>query len=156
MPVIAQMLETADAQTMIMLIITYIAVATVILNAMLMNVFERIHEFGIMKAIGVSPWQIVRLVYAETVLQTISACLLAMAVGWWVADYYAVHGIDMSSFAGSISFGGIAFDPVWYAYVTPETIYIPAAFLLLIALLAVIYPAVKAALIRPVEAIHFR
>lgn len=156
MPVVAQMLETADAQTMIMLIITYIAVATVILNAMLMNVFERIHEFGIMKAIGVSPWQIVRLVYAETIMQTVVACLLAIALGWWVADYYANHGIDMSSFAGSISFGGIAFDPVWYAYVTPETLWIPAAFLILISLLAVIYPAVKAALIRPVEAIHFR
>jgi ABC-type lipoprotein release transport system permease subunit len=156
MPVVAQMLETADAQTMIMLIITYIAVATVILNAMLMNVFERIHEFGIMKAIGVSPWQIVRLVYAETILQTTTACLLAMAAGWWVADYYAAHGIDMSSFAGSISFGGIAFDPVWYAYVTAKTVWLPAAFLLLIALLAVVYPAVKAALIRPVEAIHFR
>jgi ABC-type lipoprotein release transport system permease subunit len=155
MPVVAQMIETADAQTMIMLIITYIAVATVILNAMLMNVFERIHEFGIMKAIGASPWQIVQLVYAETVMQTITACLLAMALGWWAADYYAVYGIDMSSFAGSISFGGIAFDPVWYAYVTPETLWVPAAFLFLIAMLAVIYPAVKAALIRPVEAIHF-
>jgi len=156
MPVIARMLETADVQTMIMLVITYIAVATVILNAMLMSVFERIHEFGIMKAIGVSPWQIVSLIYAETIIQTVVASLLALFAGWWVADYYAEYGIDMSSMAGSISYGGIAFDPVWYAYVTPEVLLAPIVFLFVIVVLAVIYPAVKAAVIRPVQAIYFR
>lgn len=156
MPVIARMLETADVQTMIMLVITYIAVATVILNAMLMSVFERIHEFGIMKAIGVSPWQIVSLIYAETIIQTVVASLLALLTGWWVADYYAQNGIDMSSMAGSISYGGIAFDPVWYAYVTPEALLTPIVFLFIIVALAVIYPAVKAAVIRPVQAIYFR
>ena len=156
MPVVARMLETADVQTVIMLVITYIAVATVILNAMLMSVFERIHEFGIMKAIGVSPWQIVRLIYAETIIQTIVASLLAFFSGWWVADYYAQHGIDMSSMAGSISYGGIAFDPLWYAYVTPEALLAPVIFLFVIVALAVAYPAAKAALIRPVQAIYFR
>ncbi|MDX8389825.1 MAG: FtsX-like permease family protein [Mariprofundaceae bacterium] len=156
MPVVARMLETADIQTFIMLFITYIAVATVILNAMLMNVFERIHEFGMMRAVGVKPWQIVRLVYAETLVQTMLAILIAVTTGWWAANYYANYGIDMSSFAGSISYGGIAFDPIWYAYITPDVIWIPPLFLLLMALFAVIYPAAKAALIRPVDAIAFR
>jgi ABC-type lipoprotein release transport system permease subunit len=49
MPVIAHFLDTADIQILIMLLFTYIAVASVVLNAMLMSVFERIHEFGIMK-----------------------------------------------------------------------------------------------------------
>ena len=49
MPAIARLLETADIQSLIMMSITYIAVATIILNAMLMTVFERMHEFGIMK-----------------------------------------------------------------------------------------------------------
>ncbi len=157
MPVVARMLETVDVQTLIMLIITYIAVAMVILNAMLMSVFERIHEFGIMKAIGVSPWQIVHLIYAETLLQTMVASLLALFTGWWAADYYARYGIDMSSLGGgSISYGGIAFDPIWYAYVTPEAVLIPIAFLFVIVALAVAYPAIKAAIIRPVQAIYFR
>ncbi|MDX8410770.1 MAG: FtsX-like permease family protein [Mariprofundaceae bacterium] len=157
MPVVARMLETADVQTLIMLVITYIAVAMVILNAMLMSVFERIHEFGIMKAIGVSPWQIVRLIYAETTIQTCVASLLALFSGWWAADYYARYGIDMSSLGGgSISYGGIAFDPIWYAYVTPEAVLTPIVFLFVIVALAVVYPATKAAVIRPVQAIYFR
>ncbi|MFQ5344950.1 MAG: ABC transporter permease [Mariprofundus sp.] len=157
MPVVARMLETVDVQTLIMLVITYIAVAMVILNAMLMSVFERIHEFGIMKAIGVSPWQIVRLIYAETLFQTTVASLLALFTGWWAADYFARYGIDMSSLGGgSISYGGIAFDPIWYAYVTPEAVMVPIIFLFAIVALAVAYPAIKAAIIRPVQAIYFR
>jgi len=156
MPVVARMIETADVQIMIMLVIFYIAVATVVLNAMLMNVFERIHEFGIMKALGVSPMQLVGLIFAETFIMTLLAAVTGLASGWWVSDYYRLHGIDMSGLAGSISYGGIAFDPVWYAAITPEALFYPVFFLLVIAGLAVIYPATKAALLSPVKAIYFR
>ncbi|GAV21171.1 putative ABC transport system permease protein [Mariprofundus micogutta] len=156
MPVIARMVETADVQIMIMLVIFYIAVATVVLNAMLMNVFERIHEFGIMKALGVSPWQLLALVYAETLILTFLAAAVGLAGGWWISDYYRIHGVDLSSMADSIAYGGIAFDPLWYAAITHEALFYPVLFLFIIAAIAVIYPAVKAATLRPVKAIYFR
>ena len=156
MPVVARMIETADVQIMIMLVIFYIAVATVVLNAMLMNVFERIHEFGIMKALGVSPTQLIALVMAETLIMTLLAAFVGMVGGWWVSDYYQLHGIDMSGLAGSITYGGIAFDPIWYAAITTEAIAYPVIFLIIIAIIAVIYPAMKAAMIKPVTAIYFR
>ena len=156
MPVVARMIETADVQIMIMLVIFYIAVATVVLNAMLMNVFERIHEFGIMKALGVSPWQLVGLVFAETFMMTLLAAIVGLISGWWISDYYQFHGIDMSALAGSITYGGIAFDPVWYAAITSEALIYPVVFLLIVATIAVIYPAAKAALLSPVKAIYFR
>jgi len=157
MPVISKMLEGADAQMIVMLIITYVAVASIILNAMLMTVFERMHEFGIMKAVGVSPWQIVRLIYAETLVQTIFASIVALIFGWWASSYLQLHGLDMSSFmSGSISFGDIAFDPIWYSYITPESLMTPIIFLVLIAMVAVIYPASKAAWIKPIDAIYYR
>jgi len=156
MPVVARMIETADVQIMIMLVIFYIAVATVVLNAMLMNVFERIHEFGIMKALGVSPWQLVGLVFAETFILTLVAAIVGLVSGWWISDYYHFHGIDMSAIAGSITYGGIAFDPVWYAAVTTDALIYPVVFLLIVAAIAVIYPAAKAALLTPVKAIYFR
>jgi len=156
MPVIARMIETAGMQIIIMLVIFYIAVATVVLNAMLMNVFERIHEFGIMKALGVSPMQLVGLVFAETFMMTLLAAIAGLAGGWWISAYYQIHGIDMSALAGSISYGGIAFDPVWYGALTPSALIYPVVFLFIVAAIAVIYPAAKAALISPVKAIYYR
>lgn len=156
LPVIARFLDSSDAQTFIMLLFTYIAVATVILNAILMSVFERIHEFGIMKAIGVTPLQSVILIYVEVLLQTSVASVFGLLAGWWTADYYQTHGIDMSNIAGDFSFAGIALDPVWYAYVTSDVLLDPVIYLFVIATLSVIYPAFKVAKIRAVDAIHYQ
>ena len=155
-PVVARILEMADVQTIIMVIITYIAVATIVLNAMLMSVFERIQEFGVMKAVGVTPAQIIQLIYLETLWQTAVAALIGTVLGFAGSRYFQSHGIDLSAQASGFSFGGIALDPVWRAYITPDSLIVPIAFLFIIAILAVIYPAIKAALIRPVAAIHHR
>ena len=155
-PAIARILDLADAQTIIMVLITYVAVAMVVLNAMLMSVFERIRELGIMKAIGVTPWQLMLLVYAETMVQVVMASIIALASGWSVAHYFQHNGIDLSAISSSVSFGGVAMDPIWRAHVTTEALIVPIAFLFIIAAAAVIYPAIKAAVIRPVRAIYYR
>lgn len=154
LPVIHRFLETAHIQTLIMMVFTYIAVASVVLNAMLMSVFERIHEFGIMKAMGVRPWQLVRLIYAEMMIQTALASLLGLLAGGTLSWYLQYKGIDMSALANDISFAGIALDPVWYALLTPNSLIMPVLFLFVIAAVAVIYPAAKVAVIQPVDAIH--
>ena len=155
-PVIARILDLADSQMIIMIIITYTAVAMVVLNAMLMSVFERIRELGIMKAVGVTPWQIVWLIYAEMFIQVAVASIIAILFGWSLSIYFQKNGIDLSSMAEGASFGGVAMDPVWRAYLTADAVVIPIVFLFIIASLAVLYPAVKAAVIKPVSAIHHR
>ncbi|GMR20788.1 MAG: ABC transporter permease [Gammaproteobacteria bacterium] len=155
-PVLANILESAGDQMLFMLIITYTAVATVVLNAMLMSVFERIHEFGVMKALGVTPWQLIRLIYAETFLQVLIASLLALAGGWALSQYFHDNAIDLSQIASGASFAGVAMDPLWRTELTAESFYIPIILQVVIALLAVLYPAIKAAVIQPVKAIYYR
>lgn len=154
MPIVNRFLETADIQIFIMMIFTYIAVGSVVLNAMLMSVFERIHEFGIMKAIGVKPLQLIILIYVEMLIQAFFAVILAVIVGSGISWYLQQHGIDMSSLADGISFAGVAFDPVWYAALTLDSLIVPSFFLFVIAALAVLYPAIKVAVIKPLDAIH--
>ena len=87
-PVIARILDLADAQMIIMVSITYVAVAMIVLNAMLMSVFERIRELGIMKAIGVTPWQIMLMVYMETIVQIVMASIIALLLGISVSYHF--------------------------------------------------------------------
>ena len=49
---------------------------------------------------------------------------------------------------------GIAMDPVWRAVITPDAFRLPILTLVSIVALAVLYPAAKAALISPVEAMR--
>ena len=103
-PVIARILELADAQLVFMLLVVYVAVAMVVLNAMLMSVFERIHEFGVMKAIGVTPWQITALVFMETLVQVSAAGLLAL--GLLVIDGRALRLLQRRTGAAPPAAGG--------------------------------------------------
>ena len=155
-PLIAAILGLADTHILFALLVTYVAVAMVVLNAMLMSVFERIREFGVMKAIGFGPGQLTLLVYTETLIQVTAASVLALLLGLPLARFFEQHGIDLSAFVSSVSFAGIALDPVWQAYVTRRSVVMPIAALFIIAAIAVIYPAVKAAVIRPVKAIYYR
>jgi ABC-type lipoprotein release transport system permease subunit len=155
-PVLATLIDISGVSLFFMILITYTAVGMVTLNAMLMSVFERIHEFGVMKAIGVSPGQVVALIFTEAMIQTTTAGVLALALGLPVSLYYQRHGIDLSGWTGTGTIMGVAIEPIWYCRVTPLTVIMPVVFLFVIAALAVVYPAVKAAVIRPVQAIYYR
>ncbi len=156
-PTLARLLDLSNVSLVILLLITYAAVGMLTLNAMLMGVFERIPEFGVMKALGFSGTRLFGLVVLETVIQVSIGAALALATGVPLSLYFSVHPLDFSFLLrGSSTIAGIAFEPQWYCEVTRYSVLLPVLFLFGAALTAIIYPAVKAAMIRPVAAIHHR
>jgi ABC-type lipoprotein release transport system permease subunit len=156
-PVVARILDISRFSLLLMLFITYTAVGILTLNSMLMGVFERIHEFGIIKALGVPPWQIFTLISLETVIQVVIAAALALVTAVPLSIYCQTHPVDLTSLAStSASIAGIALDPLWYSRVTVGSVVSPVLVLLIVSLIAIIYPAAKASLIRPLQAIHHR
>lgn len=153
-PVLSEMIDVMDVSLLIMLFIAYFAVGMVILNAMLMNVFERIREFGVMKAIGVTPSQVFWLIVAEAMLEAVIANVAALGFGIPVVRYFEVHGIDLTSLSSGATLAGMAFDPIWYCKLTTKGLTMPIWFMFIMVLAAVIYPAVKASLLKPLEALH--
>lgn len=153
-PIIAQMLDVMGTSLIIMLSIAYSAVGMVILNATLMNVFERIREFGVMKAIGVPPRQVFSLIIAEALIEAVIANALALALGVPVVLHYQEKGIDLSKITPGADLAGVAFDPILYCQLTTQALATPVWFMFVVVALAVLYPATKAALIRPLEALH--
>jgi len=156
-PVVARVLDISRYSLLLMLIVTYTAVGILTLNSMLMAVFERIHEFGVIKALGVLPHQVFLLIVTETGIQVLAAMGLAVGSALPLAFYCESHPVDLSSLAStSASIAGIALDPLWYTRVTWETILTPLLVMAAMALFAVLYPAAKAARLKPLAAIHHR
>ena len=62
-------------------------------------------------------------------------------------------GPDVSA---GVAIAGVAWDPVWRSVIRPETLLGPVLTLLGVVAVAVLYPALKAAMIQPVDAIHHR
>jgi len=154
LPALSDMLEMSGTTLWIFGSIFFIAAGLGVLNTMLMATYERIHEFGVLKAIGASPWRIACDVAAEAGVLGLFGSVAGLALGVGLSQWVKVHGIDTTSFAGETSFGGVAFDPVWRALLTPRAITIPVLAMWLTSVVAALYPATIAARLRPVEAMN--
>jgi len=154
-PAISDMLELTDLSIYVLLTIVYMAGSLIMLNTMLMSVFERIKELGIMMAIGFRPVQVLILIFAETFFLTLCGSLVGLLCGVSLSLYLTHYGLDLSSITEGFSFAGILAEPHWFAVTNFNTVFPPVIFLFAISLAAVIYPAMKASLLKPVDALVF-
>lgn len=155
MPIVGQMLDSVQGMISIMYLIVYLAVAILILNAMLMVVFERIREFGVLKAIGAGPLRVFGLILVESLLQAGMALVIGGALalpGMW---YLSTRGIDVGDLGG-VDMMGVAVRPVWQGVYSIETVQTPIVLLFVIVVVAVLYPALRASWIQPVQAMRHR
>jgi len=156
MPTIALMTEKMSVfmRTLFSLIFT-IAAGLGVMNTMIMSTYDRMKEFGIIRAIGATPWIIIKQVSLEAIILTFIASIIGTIVGLSAALYFQKYGFDVSG-QGNFSFGGVVMDPIWKASVSLEIILLPIGLMMLTSILSSLYPASIAARIKPVEAIHYK
>lgn len=136
----------ATAQTMIaaVAVIAIIVAFIGVINTILMSVYERTAEIGIMKALGARRDSIFQLIWLETVM----ICLAGAVVG----SIAAVVGSDLVERAiKSVVDMGVSGSIV---RITPGVIGYAVLGAVLLGFFAGLYPAWRASAMRPVEAIH--
>lgn len=118
-------------------------------NIMLITVKERTHEFGIRKALGAKPMSILWLIIAESITITTLFGYIGMVAGIAVTEYMnAVSGAQVVDI-------GVASATVFENPTVDLHIAIQATLTLIIAgTLAGFFPARKAVMIRPIEALR--
>ena len=152
-PFLAQYLESVSSVIVIVYFIVYVAVAILILNAMLMAVFERIREFGVLKAIGYGPMHVLAMMLVEGLIQAVVATGLGLVFAAPLMAYLAVYGVNVGVLGG-IQMAGMTMPPVWYGVYSLEGMLVPIGMLFFIVMIAVMWPAAKAAWISPVQAMR--
>ncbi len=155
MPQLVQFIMVDDAGNYIFLVLILIMVVFGILNTVLMSVLERTREFGLLRALGISRYHLLWLVFCESLLLS----LLAVGIGWIVAGavhlWFASHGIDMAALmGGSTEMMGTFMDPVIYTELSGERVLQLTLLIFAATLGSGIYPAIKASRVTPVEALH--
>jgi ABC-type antimicrobial peptide transport system permease subunit len=99
--------------------------------------------------------QIFILILLETFYLTLCAILFGLLFGVSLSLYLTQYGLDLSSFTEGFSFAGIVAEPHWFAVTSVETVLPSVIFVFAISFVAVLYPAVKASLFKPVDALVF-
>ena len=137
----------------IVLFIIFAVASLGIVNTQLMSLFERTREVGIMRALGLNPFSVAALVLFETLFLVMIAAVAGGILGVLWSLRLEHVGWDISWMGGSFAFVGVAFDPHMYATLTPAAVIDSIVVMVIVVLVASLYPLFRAARISPVDAI---
>jgi putative ABC transport system permease protein len=144
--------ELLAVSLLLVMAIIMLALMFCIINNMLMSILERRRELGMLQAIGMNKPRIFSMIVIETIFIGLVAGPIGMLLGWLTISYFGNVGIDLSIFGQGLESFGIStqiypeLDAWFYGAV--------AAMVFAMALLASVYPAVKALRLNPVQAIR--
>ncbi len=152
-PALVEYLRLLRGWNRIMILIVGTFAAFGVLNTMLMAVFERTHEMGVLAALGLRPAQFLAMVVAETLFLAAVGLVAGLGLGALGMAYFAWHGWDLSRWAAGLTIAGVLVDPVLRGTVTWRATPSTGLALAAITVLAALVPALRAARMKPVEAL---
>lgn len=143
--------DLSNALLFVIYLIVIGVTAIVIINTLLMSVFERMREIGILSAIGMKGRQVVALFLAEAALLAAGGVAFGALVGWAVSAYLGKVGVYFGDLGIS---GEMLLEDRIYPYMTLDTSVILIITAFVITLIFSLYPAWLASRMEPVEALH--
>lgn len=133
--------------------IVFLLVAALITNTLLMSVFERTREIGILASLGMNQGQIMLLFLIEGIMQAFLGIALGLVLGLGLVSYLTFVGIPIPAETVSMV-EGFAMGTTMYGGFAPLQFAILSLLLLAVVSLVSLYPAWYAARLEPVEALR--
>ncbi len=134
-----------------------IIVALVILNTMLMALMERYHEIGVLKALGLKDSEVVYMIFIEALYIGTIGSVIGGVLGGSITAITQKTGIDLGRMIGQANWEKLDFPVLFitrimYPQLNSKILFGSIFFGILVAAVAVIYPALKSRKMTPVEA----
>jgi ABC-type lipoprotein release transport system permease subunit len=149
---LSAMLDLMQSTAWIAYAMVFAGMAFGIANALLMSVYERIREFGVLRSLGLPARELVYMVLLESLLLTLGGSALGVGLGIAAVSLMSHTGVDLAMFAKGLAQFGIASRV--YPELESRDVLSPFWLALVTALVAAIWPAWKAARLRPAEAVR--
>ncbi|MCQ3938552.1 MAG: ABC transporter permease [Chloroflexi bacterium] len=143
--------DFSNAYILVLNLIVLGVTATVIVNTLLMAVFERTREIGILSAIGMKGRQIITLFLAEASVLAMGGIAVGSLAGWALSAYFGKVGIYFGDLGMS---NEMLLQDRIYPYLTLDSAINLIVTSFIITVLASLYPARLASRMEPVEALH--
>ena len=152
MPGLSQGIEMDLVSGLIFYFLLIIVVVFSILNTFLMSILERMREFGVLMAMGVTPGRLTKLVLMESSLLTLMGVGAGVLLGCAATLYFQHVGIPVG---GSELMRQYGIPGVMRPQLSLLSACLGPGAVLAVTFLAALYPALKVRRVRPVEAINY-
>jgi ABC-type lipoprotein release transport system permease subunit len=150
LPMIKAYLEMTGSFLYIWYFVVFVAMGFGIVNTTLMAIFERMREFGLMKALGMRPFQIIKGVLTETIFLLVIGISAGTVFGFLSVAVISKNGIDLSALAAGAEMWGI--PRKLYPEIWAQDVAVAGLVVLVLGILVSLYPAFKAARFTPIQA----
>jgi ABC-type lipoprotein release transport system permease subunit len=144
------MLRVMDGFVIVWVIIIFLALSFGLVNTLVMAVFERVREIGLMLALGMKPSSIL----GQIVIESMMLLVIGLAIGnllAWASIKPLESGIDVSVVAEGMAMMGAA--SVLYPQLRFEDVILANTVVLILGFFASLSPAWRASRFQPIEAI---
>ena len=149
-PELRYLVDFGGMMTGVIMMVIMFALAFGILNTMLMALFERMRELGMLMAIGMSRVRVFVMILLESVLLTVTGGAAGLIAATGTIAILMKSGIDLSLFGEGLAEWG--FESVIYPVMTVSDYMEVVGIVVVAAFLASLYPALKAMRMNPLEA----
>ena len=155
-PMIPRAIELSDQFTWIAYVILMLGFALILFEAVMMSVYERTREIGVMRAIGSGPGLLFWMVEVESILISTSGYFAGLVLGGSLIVFLDWAGIPLDVFSDGMRLLGRAAIGEIHPHLRASDMVAAFSVALVAAALAAIYPALRAVRLTPVDAIHSR
>lgn len=138
-PLLASMQGSMKTSNQVMLAIFVIAMGFGIINILLMSVFERTQEFGVLMAVGMQKHKIFSLIMLESAFLGVSGATLGVVSSFALMTVLGHSGINLTMMAEAL--GNYGMDTMLYPYVAVSDYQMIFVTVVLASLVAALYPA---------------
>ncbi len=153
LPSLVSQIEVTNSLMYLFYVLIGAALIFGIINTFLMVVFERMREYGVLKSIGMNNTYVLAMIELEALLLGVIGCVAGTALGAGIVLVVGKVGLNLALFAeGLAAFGTGA---ILYPVLDWSSVVLGALIIVLICLLAAVYPARRAMKMEPVQAMMY-
>ena len=148
LPEMEAMVSMSGFSKYIIGIVLFLLVAGIIINTLFMSIYERMFEFGVMRAIGVKPFKLGSLIVLESGVLAILATFLGIVTSLILNGILLKTGIDYTG----TEFVSVSITELIYPVITVQQYTAFPLALIIFTMITGVYPAIHAANITPANA----
>ena len=152
-PLLKDMVDISKQWTLLFFLAVFIVLSIGIINTQNIAVYERMHELGVLKAMGTKPLFIFSMIMLETCFLAILGLSAGLIITYPLIFYFSTEGLNLAIFAEGLQLWGMG-SRIYLDLGVIDIVYSSIS-VIITAFFGALLPSIRASRLEPVKAIRY-